>query len=176
MYIFICVLLGVPLPAHASGIQVSPAKLIFSLNSKVQKTSLEITIANPTADVQIYELYADNYAENFSIEPKSFTLESGARKTAKLTFDINGFEPEKSIALAGNISIVGQPLAESRVNTGAGVKLPFTVEIYETDQPNPSVNLPDWVMLLTGAGAMAFIIFIVKRFKIFSAFYNAVKR
>ncbi len=172
----ICVLFGAPLSMQAAGIQVSPSKLIFSLAPNVQETSLEITIANPTTDVQIYEIYADNYAENFYIEPESFTLESGTTKIAKLTLRRKGFEPTASLSLAGNISIIGQPLADSRINMSTGIKLPFTVEISPANLLNPSPNFPDWAMLLTGAGGMTLIIFIAWRFKIFSIFPQWQKR
>src|SRR3989338_10080047 len=69
--------------ASAAGISVSPAKLDLIVSGF--QASAQIVVANPTRDVQVFEIYADDFAENFIFNPASFTLESGERKVVLVT-------------------------------------------------------------------------------------------
>ncbi len=65
--------------ACASGVTINPPKL--EMAAKINKSvSREITIANPTNDVQIFKVYPDEFADIVKSNPASFTLEAGAKK------------------------------------------------------------------------------------------------
>lgn len=139
-------------PVGAAGIEVSPAQIEFSFPEKMTEKTVQITVANPTADVQVFEVYADDFTQSFTIQPASFTLESGARKTLAITLKKSQLPSQANLGLAGTISIVGQPLAEGRVNVGTGIKLPFTVTLVG-ERSLPPTPWPNWLWaLLGGAG------------------------
>ena len=68
-----------PFLANAAGIQVFPSSLSLNVAAK-GKTITSITVINPTSDVSVFEVYADDFSQNISANPSSFTLESGAKK------------------------------------------------------------------------------------------------
>lgn len=109
-----------PLTVRAVGIQVSPSKL------DVQQThnsgEAELVVANPTADVLLFEIYPDDFEKEIKANPSSFTLEAGGRKTVKV---ITRFEKENTFVT--NISVVSHALAENKLQTNTGVKIPVTV-------------------------------------------------
>ncbi len=116
------------LPASAAGIEASPAKFELSINSEKPLTE-QITIANPTADVQVFEIYADDFPDIFKFNLASFTLESGARKTVQMTIIPQGAKLSDSQTMATTISILGTPLAETRFQASTGVKIPIRVTL-----------------------------------------------
>ncbi|PIR97573.1 MAG: hypothetical protein COT91_00660 [Candidatus Doudnabacteria bacterium CG10_big_fil_rev_8_21_14_0_10_41_10] len=119
--ILLTILIFFPLTAHVVGIQVSPSKI--DLEGEVGKpSSAEITVSNPTADIQLFEVYPDDLENIFSVEPKSFTLEAGIKKTVKITAT-----SQTPGIMKTNLSIVGKPLADSRFNANTGVKLPVSM-------------------------------------------------
>ena len=137
----------VPWNALAAGIQVSPEKLDFPLSETV--STQEVVVANPTADVQVYEVTADDFAKAIEFTPASFTLEAGTRKKVLVKVDqskLNG-------AVATNISILGKPLAESKLQINTGVKIPVNVVakfVWWKEQ---------WVMIAGGIGLLVLISF-----------------
>jgi len=128
-------MLLVPLSALASGLSVSPARLDFSLidDNQAQKT---ITVANPTADVMVFEAYPDEFADIISAYPESFTLEAGGRKEVWINIDASKIK--ESVNLSTNLSVISKPLAENKVNVGAGAKIPVTIS---TNPPIKQQNL-----------------------------------
>ena len=105
--------------ASASGLSVSPARLDFELsgNTNVAKN---IVVANPTADVMIFEVYADEFQDTIIVNPESFTLESGGRKEVSVSIDSEKLKQAQTIATS--LSVVGKPLAQNKVNIGGGGK------------------------------------------------------
>ncbi len=120
---------------HAAGIQASPAKMDIAITDG-KKAIKEIIVSNPTSDVQLYEASADDFAENFKINPSSFTLESGARKTISVTVEPKNLKNNQ--VLSTNISIISKPMSESAVNIGTGVKIPVNVTL--NNQHSNSLN------------------------------------
>lgn len=117
-----------PLISSAAGIQVSPAKLDFT--TAVGKTaSQNIIVVNPTADVQVFEVYADDFSAAITADPESFTLESGSRKTVAITVDTSKLDQKSGQSWATDLSVVGKPLADNKFSVGTGVKLPLTISI-----------------------------------------------
>lgn len=110
----------------AAGIEISPARFDLSLNREEKLTS-QINVANPTPDVQIFEIYADDFAEQFVFNPQSFTLESGARKTVEMIISPPAFRLTDSRIFSTTISVLARPLAESRFTANTGVKIPITM-------------------------------------------------
>ena len=140
LIILITLTLLIPFPmVIAAGLQVSPAKLDFTVNNKSQ-TSQTITVVNPTTDVQVFEVYADDFANVIKAQPESFTLESGTRKTVKISVDGQNLKTNQS--LATNLSVVGKPLADNKFSVGAGAKIPITITPAASAKP----KTPYWVL------------------------------
>lgn len=107
----------------AAGIEVSPEKLEFELAG--ESLTKNLIVVNPTADVQIFEVYADDFQQVIDLKPQSFTLQAGERKNVAVTL-----QPQKMPAavISTNLSVVGKPLADSKVQVNTGVKIPLTVK------------------------------------------------
>jgi|SRR3989338_1450422 len=121
---FVLLFLFFPAVIFAAGIEVTPAKLTGSG---------EIVVVNPTPDVQVFEVYADDFAGMIEINPASFVLEANGSKN--VTVSIKS-EQRKGIR-ATNISVVGKPLAESRFTAGTGVKIPLVFQTEQSSSPVP---------------------------------------
>ena len=130
-------LLILPAGVLAAGLLVSPSKLDFSLTpqSKLEQT---LTIVNPTADVQVFEVYADDFTDVIKATPSSFTLESGAIKKVNILIDAKSLNVDQH--LVTNLSVVGKPLAESKFSVGAGAKIPIFITVASSAKP----KIPGW--------------------------------
>ncbi len=136
--------------AYAAGIEVSPAKLDID----AKKTSVELIVANPTADVQIFQVYADDFEDQIKLSPQSFTLESGARKVVVVTIAASFANLKQDGVFATNISIIGKPLAEGTFSVATGVKVPITVNLMpqaKTTDHNKALWFGAFVVLLIAA-------------------------
>lgn len=129
-----------PVAARAAGIQVSPSRLEFKFTGNEPQTK-EIAVANPTTDVQLFEISADNFGQFVKAEPSSFTLEAGTRKTVKIIVDAGqaGSLAQTGQALSTSLSVVSRPLADARLQVGTGVKLPLTV-FFSAAGPKPDLT------------------------------------
>lgn len=131
------------LSAAASGLSITPSRLDFAVDDG--KEALQtITVMNPTADVMVFEVYADEFSNVISLRPESFTLESGGRKEVSVMIDASNsplpplkIRGGKGGVISTNLSIVGKALAESKVNVAAGAKLPVTIAIDRTAAKPP---------------------------------------
>jgi hypothetical protein len=128
------ILIFLPLAALASGIEVKPAKLELSAGPG-QTATAKITVGNPTADVQIFEVYADDFADSIKLNPQSFTLEAGDSKTVEVS--ARGAGPG---IFKTEISVVGKPLSDARLVAGTGVKIPLTVSTSENPASWPQTT------------------------------------
>ncbi|MDP4001328.1 MAG: hypothetical protein Q8P83_03745 [bacterium] len=126
----ILALFFIPALALAAGLDVSPGKIDLE-TSKQEVKITNIIVANPTADVQVFEVFADDFQNLFTFAPASFTLEAGERTTVRLTFNPKTTNSE---LLSTNISVLSSPLAESKFNANTGVKIATTVRILETSR------------------------------------------
>lgn len=119
-----------PLLTHASGLQISPAKLDFTIyNNKTSQQ--DMVIVNPTAEVQIFDIYPDDFDKQIKVEPASFVLESGARKTVKVYVYPKNLSNSQKIST--DLSITGKPLSENKFSIGAGAKVPITITLLQAD-------------------------------------------
>ncbi|NOQ68087.1 hypothetical protein GQ568_01445 [Patescibacteria group bacterium] len=125
--ILILIFILLPALSQAAGIQVSPSRIDFVLE-KNRSASKELVVANPTADVQIFEVYSDEFPEIIKVNPASFTLEAGGRKTVTVTAYLSATENVSQI-LKTNLSVVGKPLVETRLQANTGVKIPLSIVI-----------------------------------------------
>ena len=132
--------LFLPLSSLAAGIQVSPSHLDFRVNSQ-ETAPQNLTVVNPTADVQVFEVYADDFAELIKPNPASFTLESGAKKTVAITINFSGVKDQSERTLTTNLSVVGKPLADSRFSLATGAKIPITLSVGNMPQVPNSMRL-----------------------------------
>lgn len=148
----------VPTITSASGIEVTPSKLELKVTS-TNSASATLTIANPTADVQVFEIYPDDFAEIILASPQSFTLESGVRKVVTITVKPNK-DGKASQILQTNLSILAKPLADSRFQANTGVKVSLSITSVKDKSPEP---LPRWIFYAYVAAAVAgFSIFFFK--------------
>ena len=144
-------LLTSPSLTFAAGLQISPAKLDFKLNAQ-STTEQALVVVNPTNDVQVFEVYPDDFIEAIQAAPASFTLEAGARKNVKISID--GSKLKKDQRLVTSISIVGKPLADNKFSVGTGAKIPVTVSV--PAPANPAI--PSWLLWRLIFGAMFLIL------------------
>ncbi|MCK5466711.1 hypothetical protein KAI56_04445 [Candidatus Parcubacteria bacterium] len=125
--ILILIFILIPVLSQAAGIQVSPSKIDFVLRAN-ESASKELIVANPTADVQIFEVYPDEFLEIIKVSPISFTLEAGGRKIVTVTAHFAMPENNPQI-LKTNLSVVGKPLIETRLQANTGVKIPLSISM-----------------------------------------------
>jgi len=124
-------LIALPLTVSATGLSVSPTRLDFEVVDG-GKASQTLTVINPTADVMVFEVYPDEFEDAIKANPESFTLESGGRKEVSISVDVSSplfLKEGVGGVKSTNLSVVGKPLAESKVNVGAGAKIPVTINM-----------------------------------------------
>jgi hypothetical protein len=78
------ILLLIPITTQASGMAVFPDHL--NLNASGFQT---LSITNPSQDVLLFEVYADEFKDLIEITPRSFTLESGGQKKVKVGLSLS---------------------------------------------------------------------------------------
>ena len=152
-------LITLPLSVFATGLSVSPTRLDFEVVDG-GKASQTLTVTNPTADVMVFEVYADEFEDMIMVQPESFTLESGGRKMVSISIDAK--DANKSQSISTNLSVVGKPLAESKVNVGAGAKIPVTINMA------PSQNSPVnklMLIVISAAAVLAAAFYLGRRTK-----------
>lgn len=143
-----------PMSASVAGLSISPARLDFTVDDGGQ-ASQNIMVMNPTSDVMVFEVYADEFSDVISLRPESFTLESGGRKKVSVMIDASSspafsapsfqkitspFPPSfqkrgPGGVLSTNISVVGKALAENKINIAAGAKLPIAITMTAGSPP-----------------------------------------
>ncbi|MCK4799806.1 hypothetical protein KAS31_02415 [Candidatus Parcubacteria bacterium] len=135
----ILILIFVLLPAlsQAAGIQVSPSKIDLTLETGSGSVSRELVVANPTADIQIFEVYPDEFSEIIKTNPASFTLEAGERKVVTVTARSSATENISQV-LKTNLSVVSKPLVETRLQANTGVKIPLSIVMEDIIVKNES--------------------------------------
>ncbi|MFA6097495.1 MAG: hypothetical protein WC788_07760 [Candidatus Paceibacterota bacterium] len=137
--VILFLLLSVASFAGASGIKVDPSKLEITAKTN-EPISREITVTNPTSDVQLFKIYADDFSDIIKANPASFTLEAGEEKKVVITIRAAGDQKTSGI-LKTNLSVVARSLAETKFETNAGVKVPVSISILESD---PVKSIPKW--------------------------------
>ncbi len=109
--------------SYALGLSVSPSNL--KIESKVEeKVSKILTVENASADVSIFEVYADNFDDIITIWPTSFILESGDRRQVEV---IVYSDDSKSIST--NISVISKPVTDGAFNANTGIKIPIELTV-----------------------------------------------
>lgn len=143
----IFILLIFPSVAIAAGIQASPEKLMFNISNGKALTE-EITVVNPTADVQLFEVYPDDFDRFIKVFPASFTLEAGGSKDVQITLDPKQFSNSAS---GTTLSVLGKSLAENKVQINAGIKIPIIITVSEKKQRS-WILLTVIVIIIAGLG------------------------
>ncbi len=166
--ILIFIFISFPTLSQAAGIQVSPSKIDFVIEAN-KSVSQELIVVNPTADVQIFEVYLDEFIETIKANPASFTLEAGGRKRVTVTAYPASIENTSQI-LKTNLSVVSKPLIETRLQANAGVKIPLSISMEPTIIENESNKVISprlfYAILIVVALGFGFIThFIIRRNK-----------
>jgi len=139
----------------AAGISVSPSSLQFNEARQIR----QITVTNPTTDVQIYEISPDDFSELFIVSPESFTLEAGGKKQVNITLT-DAIKPANKI-ITTNLSVMGRPLLERRFTVNSGVKIPINLQLGTGGQ----TNRLDYKWLIIGILGAASILLSRKLYK-----------
>ena len=140
-FILILIFILLPVLSQATGIQVSPSKMDFVLKEN-KSVSKELVVVNPTADVQVFEIYPDEFSEIIKANPASFILEAGERKAVIITAH-HSLTEDASQILKTNLSVVSKPLIETRLQTNTGVKIPLSISIEyiaTKDEPDRKIS------------------------------------
>lgn len=114
-----------PVFVMASGLSVTPSKLIIDTSNK--KTETVLLVKNISHDVSSFEIYPDDMEQMFTIYPKSFLLEGG--QSREVTVKIHN---TRMSLLQTHISIVSRPAEERSLSFGSGIKIPITIYINNT--------------------------------------------
>jgi len=122
--------LALPLLSFGAGLQISPSHLSITVSAG-QEMMQKLVVANPTADVQIFEITADNYPDNIIPLPKSFTLESGARKTVIIKILSQGLLSQTNQKVVTDLSVVAKPLTADELTVGTGAKIPVEITVIQ---------------------------------------------
>lgn len=108
---------------QAAGVSVVPGEITLRVDTRSERTT-RLMVGNPSKDVMLFEVYADEFERAIEATPKSFTLESGREQEVVLAISL----PEEGL-FKTNISVVGRPLASSAFAATSGVKVPLTITV-----------------------------------------------
>jgi len=147
------ILLGVPFGVCAAGIQVSPSSLKFEIRAG-EEAEKEIVVVNPAADVQIFEIFADEFSDLVKINVSSFTLEPNSKKTVSIKIDSKSKNKNPGIYKT-HLSVIAKPLLDSRFQANTGVKIPVLI-VFLSAGESGTRTLPFWtlyvfIVLIVGA-------------------------
>ncbi len=149
----------------ALGLQVKPSEFNLS-GSKGEKILTHLSVANPSSEVSVFEVYPDSFEFQIKTSPSSFILESGESREVAVILTFNEIGQFKT-----NLSIISRPLSKISLSAAGGLKIPITLNIQEKN-----TNLAASVFIWFGAhqnslvGFAAFIailvfgIFILQKF------------
>ena len=164
----ILILILFPVLSQAAGIQVSPSKMNFTVEIGDSPVFKELVVVNPTADVQVFEVYPDEFSEIIKANPASFTLEAGARKIVIVKVDPADIEGPSKI-LRTNFSVLGKPLIETRLQTNTGIKIPTSItinnEIIKTDSDDKTSSGLFYMILIIVAFGSGLVTHLIKHGK-----------
>ncbi|MEK7496887.1 MAG: hypothetical protein AAB657_03210 [Patescibacteria group bacterium] len=142
IYLIIAItLLIVPCFVLAAGIEVTPSKLKVELGASGGQYQFQIK--NPSRQVQVFEVYPDDFTDIISVSPESFTLEAGASRSIVLDIKPKG----EARALQTNLSVVAKNLVGQNFPAQAGLKIPLNIsfagapEIISTIDLNTAIYL-----------------------------------
>ncbi len=113
---------------QAAAIKVFPSEVKIKTESGVLARG-EITVENPTEDITLYEVYADDFSDWILSKPESFLLKGQEKQ--KVVLEIKN--KDKGIFLT-NISVVAKPLSERKFKIDSGVKIPLEIIISEREE------------------------------------------
>ena len=139
--------------ASAAGVQVLPSKIEVIIPAHETRT-YTITVANPTRDVQTFEVYPNALEDQIMVSPRSFNLEAGERREVTLT--IKPTADARDSQSATTISIVAKAIASGNVKAGTGVKLPITIIVGPAGTSNQFDVQWWWVLPVLAAAVIIF--------------------
>lgn len=114
--------------ALALGVEATPNIIKISTDAG-KSAEAKITIKNPSKEVSLYEVYADEFEDKFSFSSTSFILEAGERK--EISVFVNS---KKGGIFKTSISVVANSLTPNKFNVGSGVKIPVELSITEAQR------------------------------------------
>lgn len=114
---------GAAASASAMGVSVTPAQieLVGRSGTHIART---ITVSNPSADVALFEVRADEFDRLVRVVPSSFVLEAGASREVTVAA-----RAARDGRFSTTISISARPLGAPDFSAAAGVRVPFALAI-----------------------------------------------
>ena len=134
----ICLAFFLPSHAGATGLAVSPSSLTIKTGPG-GTNSADFTVSNPDNQIQVFEIYADDFQNLVRINPPVFTLSPGGIK--KVSVEIAGQSPGRTGSRRTTISVVGHPLAGKGTQIAAGGKISLTITDASAGTKIPAQNL-----------------------------------
>jgi hypothetical protein len=134
-----------PSLAAAAGIEVAPATLEFRVTAGKTQTR-EVVVTNPTTDVQMFEISADEFGDQIKINPSSFILEAGNRKNIRVEVRVAGLS--SGSVRTTTLSVVSRPLKNPGITVNAGIKIPITINAQQTSIPWVTIVLAAMTVIL----------------------------
>ena len=122
--IILIVLFLFPSIVCAAGVEASPSKL--DIIASDSSGSTELSVRNPSANVQLFEVYADEFTENIKILPTCFILEAGASEKISIVYNTKS---NTDAIFKTNISVVAKPMTDSTFQFNSGIKIPITITV-----------------------------------------------
>lgn len=167
-YFVLIILLGGliwPMMSNGAGLQVSPSKLNILIHKEGGGRG-KVLVKNPNKDVEIYDVYVDEFSDSIEINPTSFTLEAGEQTEIWVSARPTG----DSRILKTNLSIVSRPLTDYKFKAKAGIKIPLTVS-YDFGEPDHSLQRDYGRWLIP----VLFILALILLFLLAKKYYRPIK-
>ncbi|MBU1038916.1 hypothetical protein KKC17_01625 [Patescibacteria group bacterium] len=151
------VLFGLAPEVLAMGLGVSPTSLTIATNHQgLAKT--ELVISNPSAEVGLFTIAADEYADWFVFQPAELRLDPKSQQRVNLII-----KPNKVGRYASNLSILAYPLDNRSFNAASGIKVPFNLTVVNLPTSQWQYYLGWGLLLLALAGAVGLIYYYQKK-------------
>lgn len=164
MFYFLIILFFPYFTASAAGLQVSPARLDFDMPAQGEEIK-KIIISNPSADLQLFEIYADDFTDIISINPRTFSLESGARQEVAISVTAS----QNTELKQSNLSIIARPFSTENIVISSASKIPITItQNTPTNANNKIVQNNLWYiggLVLLSIFLLVYIIYLHSKFK-----------
>ena len=158
MKLFSTIFAGLILPSLvlAAGLEVRPASLSIQTTGNTNAETI-LHIANPTADVQLFEVSADDFSDEIELRPTSFTLQSGETRDVTVSYTSTNTESRVESTF---ISVVSGPLSTNRLQANTGTKIPLTITV-TPESPTPKItssNQNQTLLIMAILGILAAIL------------------
>ncbi|HYF04643.1 MAG TPA: hypothetical protein VEA59_00575, partial [Patescibacteria group bacterium] len=116
----------------------------------LQSGAAELTIANPSDDVQAIEVYLETVDTGIRITPRTFTLEAGARKKVSVQLERS---VQNDTVKTNTVKLLAKPLLDSPLLQQSGINIPLEVrfEPLGWQELSAIIGIPLLLVLVLGS-------------------------